>query len=93
VDKANEVGFLEGFWIGNNFPMSHLLFVDETLIFYKPIESNLGYLRFILLLFEAMSSLRVSFQKVFSFLLVRFLIFNTWLSSLVAELITSHRLS
>jgi len=33
--------------------ISHLLFADDTLIFCKPNESNLGYLKCILLIFEA----------------------------------------
>jgi len=43
--------------------ISHLLFADDTLVFCKPDESNLGYLRCILLLFEAMSELRVNLFK------------------------------
>ena len=43
--------------------ISHLLFADDTLVFCKPDESNLGYLRCILLLFEAMSGLRVNLSK------------------------------
>ena len=43
--------------------ISHLLFADDTLVFCKPDESNLGYLRCIVLLFEAMSGLRVNLSK------------------------------
>ena len=40
-----------------------MLFADDTLIFCKPNESNLGYLKCILLIFEAMSSLKVNLAK------------------------------
>jgi len=67
VIKAGEEGFLNGFHISNphfvGLVVSHLLFADNTLIFCKSDESNLGYLRCILLLFEAMSGLRVNLSK------------------------------
>ena len=43
--------------------ISHLLFADDTLFFCKPNESNLGYLRCILLLFEALTGLKVNLAK------------------------------
>ena len=47
-------GLLDGFLISNpcseGLLIFHLLFADDTLIFCKPNESNLGYLRCILLL-------------------------------------------
>ena len=65
--KATEVGLLEGFQIGNSqsdsMLISHLLFADDTLIFCKADDSNLGYLRCALLLFEATSGLRVNLSK------------------------------
>jgi len=67
VNKACEVGLLEGFQIGSSIShgllVSHLLFVNDTLIFCRPYESYLGYLRCVLLLFEAMSGLRVNLSK------------------------------
>jgi len=67
VNKAIDAGFLEGFHITNaryeSLLISHLLFADDTLFFCKPHESNLGYLRCILLLFEAMSGLKVNLAK------------------------------
>jgi len=57
VDKAAEVGILKGFLISNSQSQSILilpsLFADDT-FFCKPEESNLGYLRCILLLFEVL---------------------------------------
>jgi len=43
--------------------ISHLLFADNTLIFCKPDESNLGYFKIILPVFEAMSGLRVNLSR------------------------------
>ena len=67
VIKALEEGSRDGFLISNphseGLLISHLLLADDTLIFCKPNESNLGYLRCILLLFEAMSGLRVNLSK------------------------------
>ena len=67
VYKACEVGLLEGFQVGNplsrDLLVSHLLFEDDTLIFCRPCESDLGYLRCVLLLFEAMSGLKVNLSK------------------------------
>ena len=67
VTKAGEEGFLSGFHITNphseGLMISHLLFADDNLVFCKLDESNLGYLRCILLLFETMSGLRVNFSK------------------------------
>jgi len=67
VNKATDAGFLEGFQITNARAerklISHLHFADDTLFFCKPKESNLGYLRCILLLFEALTSLKVNLAK------------------------------
>jgi len=67
VFKAVEEGFLDGVHISNSRSegvlISHLLFADDALIFCKPDESNLGFLKCILLIFEAMSGLRVNLSK------------------------------
>ena len=67
VNKAIDAGFLKGFQITNARSKSilifHLLFEDDTLFFCKPNESNLGYLRCILLLFETISGLKVNLAK------------------------------
>ena len=67
IFTAGEEGFLNDFHITNPYSkglmLSHLFFADDTLVFCKPDESNLGYLRCILLLFEAMSGLRVNLSK------------------------------
>ena len=67
INKACEMSLLKGFHAGNShspdFLVSHLLFANDTLIFCRPCESDLGYLRCNLLLFEAMSRLRVNLSK------------------------------
>jgi len=67
VLKAVEEGFLEGVKISNSRSegvlISHFLFADDTLFFCKPNENNLGYLKCILLIFEAMSGLKVNLNK------------------------------
>jgi len=40
--------------------VSHLLFVNDTLIFCKPHINHLGYLRHIPVLFEVMSELKIN---------------------------------
>ena len=67
VEEGVEEGFEDGVQISNSRSKgvltSHLLFADDTLIFCQPNESNLGYLKCILLIFEAMSGLRVNLNK------------------------------
>jgi len=64
---ATEVGLLDDSQIGNSqfgsVLISNLPFADDTLIFCKPDESNLGYLRCALLLFEAMPGFKVNLPK------------------------------
>ena len=91
VINAGEEGFLNDFHITNphfeGLMISHLLFADDTVVFCKPDESNLGYLRCIFLLFEAMYGLRSTFPKVHSFWLAMCLMFMCWPVSLGVELI------
>ena len=71
VNKVVEVGHLEGFLISNSnserMLISHFLFTND--FFFKPKESNLGLLRCILLLLEALSGLRVNLLKSVLFLI------------------------
>jgi hypothetical protein len=46
-----------------NASFSHLLFVDDTLIFCKSLPSLLSYLRGVFLLFEVASRLKVNLAK------------------------------
>ena len=43
--------------------VSHLLFVDDTLVFCGPSKNQLMYLSWILMWFEAMSGLRINLDK------------------------------
>ena len=64
MNKTCEGGLLEGFHVGNSrsdgLLVSHFLFADDTLMFCRPYESDMVYLRCILMLFIAMSGLRVN---------------------------------
>jgi hypothetical protein len=55
-------GLLEGFKVGNA-TFSHLLFADDTLIFYSAHSSQLRYLRSFFHLFEAALGLKVNLAK------------------------------
>ena len=67
IDKAKRGGFLSGYNIrsinGEVTNVSHLLFVDDTLIFCKDLDDEMLYLSWILLYFEALSGLRVNLEK------------------------------
>ena len=67
VNNAVKEGLLDAFHNSNprsdGLLISYLLFADDTLSFCKPNESKLGYLRCIILLFEAVSGLRVNLSK------------------------------
>ena len=58
IIKATKGRFLEGIHINGSWQedilISHLLFDDDTLIFYKSEVSQLGYLRCIIVLFGVM---------------------------------------
>ena len=67
IDKAKLGGFLTGYNIrsrnGVTMNISHLLFADNTLVFYKDFEEQMVFLSWILLCFEALSGLRVNLEK------------------------------
>ena len=60
-------GFLSSYNIkgrnGAAINTSHLLFVDDTLVFCKDSEEQILFLSWILLYFEALSGLRVNLEK------------------------------
>jgi len=62
ISAAVNGGLLEGFKVGNA-TFSHLLFADNTLIFYSACSSQLRYLRSLFLLFEAALGLNVNLAK------------------------------
>ena len=67
IDKATKGGYLAGYNFRNSFGdvtnVSHLLFADDTLVFYKDSEDEMLNLSWILLYFEALSGLRINLDK------------------------------
>ena len=67
IDKATRGGYLASYNFRNSFGdvanISHLLFVDDSLVFYKDSEDEMLYLSWILLYFEALSGLRINLDK------------------------------
>jgi len=54
-----------GYHVGsqNEVPLTHLQFADDTLIIREKSWSNVRYMRVALLIFEAVSGLKVNFHK------------------------------
>ena len=67
IDKAASGGFLSGFNLkGKNcekVQVTHLLFADDTFVFYKDSREQLVYLNWILMWFEALSGLKINLSK------------------------------
>ena len=67
IIEANGVGFLEGIHINSSrledVLITHLLFVDDTLIFGKPEEGHQGNLRCMLVLFEVILGFKINLSK------------------------------
>ena len=73
--RAVDRGFIQGFerkellcgggeaWLWDALLISHFLFADDTLILCGSTPEQIGYLRCILLCFEAVSGSRVNFSK------------------------------
>ncbi|RVX10936.1 putative mitochondrial protein [Vitis vinifera] len=65
--KAKEEGFINSFQVrgreGEGVEISHLLFADDTLIFYDARKEVLESLSWILMWFEAMSGLKINLEK------------------------------
>lgn len=55
--------FRVGINSGNTISISHLLYVDDTLIFCDADKTQILYLNFTLLLFEALSGLHINMRK------------------------------
>jgi len=63
ITATDDRGFLTGFSVGSRPPtinISHLLFMDDTLVFYV---ANPSHLRVLLLFFEVVSGLKVNLAK------------------------------
>ena len=67
INKVASVGFLSGFNLkgrtGEEVQVTHLLFVDDTLVFCKDSREQLVYLSWILMWFEALSELKINLSK------------------------------
>ncbi|RVW79102.1 hypothetical protein CK203_048195 [Vitis vinifera] len=67
LKRAVEGGFLSGCKAKGRSEegvlISHLLFADDTLVFYKPSQDHLTYLSWLLMWFEAVSGLRINLKK------------------------------
>lgn len=65
--KAKEEGYIGGFPVsasgGGSMSISHLLFVDDTLVFCDADKDQIHHLRCILLCFEAVSGLHINLAK------------------------------
>ena len=60
-----EGGFIRGFQAGrtDGLCVSHLLYADDTIIFYDANPEQLLYIRMVLTCFEAVTGLRVNMHK------------------------------
>ena len=67
VDKAASGGFLSSYIITNRsgeaMQITHLLFVDDTLVFCRDSHNQMAYLSWIPLWFEVVSELRINLEK------------------------------
>ena len=67
IDKATSGGFLSCFNLkgrtGEKVQVTHLLFADDALVFYKDSREQLVYLNWILMWFEALSGLKINLSK------------------------------
>ena len=67
VDKAAEGGFIFDYKFkgrnGTERQITHLLFVDNTLVFCKDTKDQMAYLSWILAWFEALPRLRINLDK------------------------------
>ena len=67
MDRVVAGGYLEGFSVDNHnrsaIKASHLLFVDDTLIFCGSERDQLIHLKGVLLCFKAVSGLRINLGK------------------------------
>ncbi|OIT06900.1 clip-associated protein [Nicotiana attenuata] len=67
LKTAHYNGWIKGFNVANNqderLEITHLQYADDTLIFCGTEESQVKYLRIILILFEAVSGLHINWRK------------------------------
>jgi len=80
-----DVGLFSGYKVGaqNHISITHLQFVDDTLLIGERSWANIRALKALLLLFEATSGLKVNFQKI---MLVGVNIHDSWLAEVASVL-------
>ena len=67
IKRVVDGGFLSGWRVKGRseegVQISHLLFVDDTLVFCQASQDQLTYLSWLLMWFEAVSGLRINLEK------------------------------
>ena len=67
IDRAAVGGFLIGYKVrgryGEELIITHLLFADDTLVFYQDSTEQMIFLRWILVWYEALSGLKINLDK------------------------------
>jgi hypothetical protein len=67
LQKTVDGGFIRGFKVGSEertgLAISHLLYVDDTIMFYDTDREQLLYIRLVLTCFEAITGLKVNLGK------------------------------
>ena len=85
INRAVEGNYFAGSRIaigrGEDLAISHLLYVDDTLIFCQPNIEQLKYLSWILMWFEALSGLKINLKKAKSYQLEQWIMWRSWLQS------------
>lgn len=67
LERVREDGFLSGIKVNGRvkegLEVSHLLFVDETLVFFEASTTHLTYLNWLLMWFEVILGLKIKLTK------------------------------
>ena len=67
ISRAEEKGFIRGFKVmgrrGEGVSISHMLFVDDTLLFCQDNKDQLEFWKWVVICFEVVSSLKINMQK------------------------------
>ncbi|RVW50744.1 hypothetical protein CK203_076894 [Vitis vinifera] len=63
INRAEREGFLLGCRVRDGVQLSHLMFVDDTLVFCEASQGLMVYLSWLLMWFEAISGLKINLDK------------------------------
>ena len=63
INRAEREGFLLGCRVRDGVQLSHLMFVDDTLVFCEASQELMVYLNWLLMWFEAISGLKINLDK------------------------------